>query len=965
MPRTINGRQFQWQLLEQIGKGDAGEVLRVQAQPGSLTALMKRPVQNASGGTILRQAVQIENEGQILASLNGLDASRNGLQVHTPLLLDQSIPGTTQTASLFIVSEEVSGVAISNLLKQRLQEDVSLSHVLVLRVLSGLFLLLERVHERGIAWNDVKMEHIFWDEANGKLSFIDWGNGLFLNAQAFSNGKDPAWLDYQQFISEGNLLLNQIAPELIAELDWPASAADLTTEDLTQLQLRTEYLLSSLSMRVVDYQVLFRKQVQSIHNLDELSALLELEDSLESLGVPVEKDASLQAIQQLAIGYAQNKDFAALEGLLALIRQHLPAELGDVWKIAEFLLALKDARQNPIFAELLILVLSADWAGALWLLEGIRERANNPTRLSALQTQMRKAAGVPNAYITPIYHQLIPLQDEAHLQLIHHHAKNNQSDALTAELERFSAQLDALLAGWQQLGPGEMLGDKLLTLRGLLRSPAISLLPLPRELPKALSLLLTKLREFFAAWSDGDLEACRHIVQELFLLEPSMPYLQQLDAGIWALQSWVEKLSTGPEPGQTLTRFAEELLSAKPTVAASLSQPVWLGRLYTCADALQRATDLEALRAQAQQENWPIPWIEYAYISIEVPRELGATMKLNADQLAALQNFHHALQTDQDTAQALQAVRAALPQFYGLYRALAQAFETVYSMLPLQAPTFELSSFPKQDEPNVREALAVLRALHRWKAALSKREITKTPDFPGNLLHWKILQEAQASQHFWQKQLLPILNAIRHREWENLGAMQLGQLPVILLQSCAYLTKFAVQWQRIAESGLYPELTHELIFLDDQAQDLFFRFWQDLEKTSSDALRWMVQTHQTLFSSINQDLLRISRHLRELARALDAINQAGIASSRLARTSAGDIMFSLAQLAALIEPRDKPSARLQTWQEQYNQLLKQNNWQDFRQAVQELDTLHPLLPWANELVSRDIDIFTAFSHQKW
>jgi len=191
MPRTINGRQFQWQLLEQIGKGDAGEVLRVQSQPGSLTALMKRPVQNTSGGTILRQAVQIENEGQILASLNGLDASRNGLLVHTPLLLDQSIPGTSRTSSLFIVSEEVPGLAISNLLKQQHQEDVSLSHVLALRVLCGLFLLLARVHEHGIAWNDVKMEHIFWDEASGKLSFIDWGNGIILGAQTPSNGQKP------------------------------------------------------------------------------------------------------------------------------------------------------------------------------------------------------------------------------------------------------------------------------------------------------------------------------------------------------------------------------------------------------------------------------------------------------------------------------------------------------------------------------------------------------------------------------------------------------------------------------------------------------------------------------------------------------------------------------------------------------------------------------------------------------
>ena len=191
------------------------------------------------------------------------------------------------------------------------------------------------------------------------------------------------------------------------------------------------------------------------------------------------------------------------------------------------------------------------------------------------------------------------------------------------------------------------------------------------------------------------------------------------------------------------------------------------------------------------------------------------------------------------------------------------------------------------------------------------------------------------------------------------------QLPEVFVQACAYLSKFASQWQRISESGIYPELTRELIFLGDQAQELFFTFWQQLEQTSNAALRWLVLTHQSLFSSVNQALLQISRHLRELARALDLLNQADLAASRLARTSAGDIMFSLAQLAALIEPRDEPSARLQLWQEQYNQLLKQNNWQAFRQAVQDLDALHPLLPWANELVSRDIDIFTAFPNQKW
>ena len=171
MASTVFGRKFHWQLREQIGKGDAGEVLRVQTELGRDRGLMKRPVQNVSGGTIVRQAVQIENEGKVLAALNGLDTRRNNLTVHTPLLLDQSPEGTSRTAALFIVSEEVPGIAISNLLKNLLQKNASFSQTLVLKVLSSLFTLLSRVHAQGIAWNDVKMEHIFWDETTNTLSF--------------------------------------------------------------------------------------------------------------------------------------------------------------------------------------------------------------------------------------------------------------------------------------------------------------------------------------------------------------------------------------------------------------------------------------------------------------------------------------------------------------------------------------------------------------------------------------------------------------------------------------------------------------------------------------------------------------------------------------------------------------------------------------------------------------------------
>jgi len=454
-------------------------------------------------------------------------------------------------------------------------------------------------------------------------------------------------------------------------------------------------------------------------------------------------------------------------------------------------------------------------------------------------------------------------------------------------------------------------------------------------------------------------------LRELFLLEPSLNYLRSIDNEISALQSWMDKLFSGPKPGETLTHFAAQLNANKPRVAALLSQPGWLTNLFALVNILQHATDIEAVRAQAQQENWPIAWIDYGYITIEVPKELGATIKLNAAQAAALQGFHEALRLSRDITPALHVIRSTLPEFYVLYQALAQAFDSIYSTLPFQPKTLELSAFPQQDQTQAQEAMAVLTALESWKDAIASIDALDIPAFPEKIRHWQIIQETQTAQQLWQEQLLPALQAIRHREWASLELPSTSQLPEKFVQACAYLNKFASQWQRISESGIYPELTRELIFLDDEAQGLFFKSWQQLEQNQNRALRWLVVTHQSLFSSVNQALLQISRHLRELARALDVINQADFAGSRLARTSAADTMFSLAQLAALIEPRDEPLARLQLWQEQYNQLLKQNNWQAFRQAVQDLDALHPLLPWANELITRDIDIFTAVPSQKW
>ncbi|MFZ3069777.1 MAG: hypothetical protein WA110_01460, partial [Anaerolineaceae bacterium] len=553
MGKVITGRRLQWQVQDQVGRGDAGEVMRVQTELRQEQGLMKRPVQNVSAGTILRQAIQIENEGKILAALQGLQVSRNNLAVHTPILLDQSIQGTTQTAALFIVSEEVKGMPISNLLKQLHQEKISISQVLVLKVLSSLFLLLSKVHERGIAWNDVKMEHIFWDANSNTLSFIDWGNGLFFDTTQPLNGQSPEMLDYQQLISEGNLLLNQIAPELIPEIGWPADLTSLSKMELVHLQHRVEYMESYLSMRVTEYQLLFRKNLQKIMDLASLRELFELKNALERLGVEVDRPAMLNSTRQLALIYTQKHNYSSLQELIRLVREYLPQDFGDVWKMAEYLLTLKDADTSPIFSGLLTAVLNAEWSQAIWLLQSVYDQSKNVPQLINIQLAMRKAAIIPPVMQVMLFDQLKDLHDDAHLALIRLHVQNNAPEAEVSALESFSAGLDQVLKTWQVLEQGELLGDKLLTLRSLFSSTATAYLKIPANLLQSLNTLLTKTREVFLSWSEGDLVKTRQALVGMFLLEPSLTYLPKIHSGITDLEAWMERLSVGPMPGVSIT----------------------------------------------------------------------------------------------------------------------------------------------------------------------------------------------------------------------------------------------------------------------------------------------------------------------------------------------------------------------------------------------------------------------------
>jgi hypothetical protein len=201
--RTAPASSFD--LLE-IPRSDA-EVYRVESLLDRKTAILKRPRRGVFPSEIIRQARQIQREGEALAAL--ARSERPGASLFTPLLLDQGKSGTEYSENYFIVITEAPGIDWSwpvrlgspdpdvRGLPARLSsggqaflnclvQEGRLPDLLLLRVFAGLIEFFEALHihrfttdaarYNGLLWNDVKVEHLFWDPDKVCLTVIDWGN---------------------------------------------------------------------------------------------------------------------------------------------------------------------------------------------------------------------------------------------------------------------------------------------------------------------------------------------------------------------------------------------------------------------------------------------------------------------------------------------------------------------------------------------------------------------------------------------------------------------------------------------------------------------------------------------------------------------------------------------------------------------------------------------------------------------
>ena len=963
MAKSIRAENQNWLLIEKIGSGDAGEVWRVEAETTKQRAVLKRPVQNVSGGTIMRQANQIETEGQILADLDGIDSTRNNILVHTPLLIDKSIEGTSGTSGLFIISEEVSGVSINHLSDQLRLGQSAFSQVLTLKVLAAAFQLLRQVHAKGIVWNDVKMDHIFWDEAQNKMSFIDWGNGLRFDPEAAPDKVNPA-MDFQQLIDEGRQLLVQISPVLIQDLGWPLSAKGLNDLDTFHLQMRVEYLENHLAMRVLEYQLLFDKYLQSADDIASINTVLDLKKALERLGVKVEDEKVLAIARKLWLSFLVKNDAESGYKLCQILEENLP--LDPKWQLAIYFFKALQAHAHDELHELISTTLNEQWSDAIWVFKRNFDKHFKPEDAKNILLSMRNLfdLSTPGPIILP--DSLVPIQKDLDQNISRLSQENSLSPELLSQLKTIQTQLNTNLENWSVLAPNEALGESLLKTRELLGQLTAMGLSIPPNIQLGFTKLLGKIREVYRAWANAELEQAQKLLRELFMLDPNLDYLHDLDNEIHKTGEWVEELKTGPQGEQTLNQFGDYLINTLPSAYHKLGTPGWLTAMYSAATSFKNCQDLQEMRAQLKQIGMPLTWSEYTGLRLEFQTPTSPLAQLNESQETALANFHKALANKNNAQEELEKVKLHLPNYAFLYASLNEKFQQAWLLQTTQWQAPDLSDFPPPDQSRVQEALLVLKFIHDWRQSTQTRSLGLRHKVPQTKQKWAQIEDIVLAGKRWQDLILPTLGRIKQKEWDSFQNLEPKQSPYPDLIHCLrHLSKLHQAWKSIENQGIFPENLADMISHVSQAQNQFYAFWQSLENSEHATNRWLAMVHQGNLSEINQTLLLIMRQLQAVARGLDVLNNPGMARTRLALNSAGEMMFTLVSLNDLILPPSRDFNLYRHWRQQYLDLIQQGNVYQIRENIQSIESIHPLLPWLDELLRRDTDFFKVPDEQRW
>ncbi len=81
----------------------------------------------------------------------------------------------------YLVLARARGIDVPDLIRRYHDQGQPFPDTIYLSIMRQLLEVLASAHRAGVVYNDVKADHLFWDENAGRLTVIDWGNAQFLS----------------------------------------------------------------------------------------------------------------------------------------------------------------------------------------------------------------------------------------------------------------------------------------------------------------------------------------------------------------------------------------------------------------------------------------------------------------------------------------------------------------------------------------------------------------------------------------------------------------------------------------------------------------------------------------------------------------------------------------------------------------------------------------------------------------
>lgn len=656
----VSGQQSAWVLLKKLGEGDAGEVFLVESLLEKRAAILKRPGKSAFASDVIRQTSQITTESKIIRALAAMFDLEPDFGLSIPRLIDQSKPGTVFSDRLFIIIERAPGFDLSLLARtarmglfsgsemlaetpeeQRFLQTLGesggqLSARVILSALDTLLELFLRVHAHlfeidgltahGILWNDVKAEHLYWDPRRARMTLIDWGNGQFLELDGAT--KDRRFTlreDYRQFIDEMGRFLEENAPALLAQLEWP----DRTSPDssakpaITALHERIQAALQAELMGLEGARrrelTVLRGEAPSDNPLAELEsahrAIIsygELPDYSGALRFAL--DQSHQLIAQERAGYDRIEAIGDLcEWAIGLPGSNSAAleMIAHLARVAGRSTAPGGDPQRHALRDAVAAALESDWPGMLWsLVAALRGQAEPYWWADLLQAIRQQALGQGiEEEVQPlrtVRRSLLTLQ--AMLERMQEQAAANESLLRLQALVRHLRE--EIIPHWLLIDPPPPFSNLLYQDIDELLPDIGAFVPEARyALDRALDLPRAQVQQVLKDWQLGDFAAARLDLRQLLVLDPQRSRVLRADQALQDVSGWLGRVQAGPQNGEHYQLFVTDLEFEGRELRNQIGPAGWLDLILEGCRQLRRGVwppDLFASLPLLVQE---MPWL--------------------------------------------------------------------------------------------------------------------------------------------------------------------------------------------------------------------------------------------------------------------------------------------------------------------------------------------------------------------